>query len=99
MTEKERMSEKPEEIKLFIKWFTHMFNDSKELVQEVQGIDEVKSILRTSLKKYGKKLNREGYIEGKLETAKALLKKKMPVKEISDVTGLSIEEIKKLSSS
>ena len=45
----------------------------------------------------------EGKLEGKLEgihekavqTAKALLKKGMPLKDISEITGLSIKEIKK----
>lgn len=36
-------------------------------------------------------------IKGKLETAKALLNKKMPVQEISDVTGLPVKEIEKLA--
>ena len=38
----------------------------------------------------------EGKVEGKIETAIELKKMKFPVKKISKVTGLSIEEIEKL---
>lgn len=41
-----------------------------------------------------------GYIDGKaernIEIAKNLLKKQMPIQDIAEVTGLSIEEIEKL---
>jgi predicted transposase/invertase (TIGR01784 family) len=97
-------TEKPDEIKLFINWFKYMFQDRKELASEIQGIVEVKTMLRTSIKRYGEKLLQEGKLEGKLEgiqegiqkTARALLREKMPVNKISEITGLSIEEIEKL---
>jgi len=100
-------AEKPAEITLFINWFKYMFQDRKELVEELKGIEEVKSMLRTSIKKYGEQLAKEsklegikeGKLEGKLETARALINKKMPIKEISEVTGLPVEEIKKLHKS
>jgi len=38
----------------------------------------------------------EGKLEGKLDTAKNLLKEKMPVNKISEITGLSVDEIQKL---
>jgi predicted transposase/invertase (TIGR01784 family) len=101
-------TEKPDEVKLFINWFKYMFNDRKELVEEVQGIEEVKSMLRTSIKKYGDQLARDSKLEGILEgikegeqkkaieTARALLIKKMPIQEISEITGLPVEDINKL---
>ncbi len=89
-------TEKPDELKLFINWFKYMFYDRKELVEEIQGIVEVKTMLRTSIQKYGEKLLQEGFHEGKLETARALLKKNMPIKDISEITGLTIEEIEKI---
>jgi predicted transposase/invertase (TIGR01784 family) len=85
-----------------------MFNDSKKQVEEIQEIVEVKSMLRTSIKKYGNQLKQEGIKEGiqkgiqegsqrkAVETARALLNKKMSVKEIAEITGLSVEEITKL---
>ena len=96
--------ERPDEVKLFINWFKYIFQDRKELVKEVQEIVEVKTMLSTTVKRYGEKLLKEGLkeglqkgkLEGKLETARALLKKNMSIKEISEITGLTVEEIEKL---
>ncbi len=38
----------------------------------------------------------EGIFEGKLQTAEALLKEKMPVEKIAQITGLPLKDIKKL---
>ena len=38
----------------------------------------------------------DGKADGKTEIAKNLLKKQMPIQDIAEVTGLSIEEIEKL---
>ena len=106
-------TERPDEIKLFINWFKYIFHDRKELIDEIQEIVEVKTMLSTTIKKYGEKLKFEGKLEGihegiqkgklegihegKLETARALLTKNMSVKEISEITGLSVEEIEKIT--
>lgn len=96
-------TEKPDEISLFIKWFKHMFQERKELIEEVKGIEEVNTMLRTSLKKYSKKIaheaKMEGVIEGKRETARNLLKDNMPVKKISEITGLPVKDIENLCKS
>lgn len=101
-------SEKPEELSFFINWFKYMFKDREDLVEEIKGIDEVNKMLRSSLKKYSKELISEGMEKGlqkglekgikkaKLETAAALLGRKMPEKDISEVTGLTLEEIRRL---
>jgi len=105
-------SEKPAEVTLFVNWFKHMFHERKELVEEVKGIEEVKSMLRTSIKKITQEAEKEGMqkglqkglqkgiLEGKqeksVETAKALLKEKFPAKKISEITGLSMKDIEKL---
>ena len=39
---------------------------------------------------------RDGKLEGKREIAKAMLKKNMELEDISEITGLAIEEIEKL---
>ncbi len=100
--------EKPEEVTLFINWFKYMFQDNQELVEEVKGIKEVKSMLRTSIKKLAQEAERDGMQKGiekgiqkgiqkqKLETAKILLKEKMPVKKIAQITGMEVEEIEKI---
>jgi predicted transposase/invertase (TIGR01784 family) len=89
-------TEKPTELTLFINWFKHMFHDKKELVEEVQGLEEVSSMLRTTVKNIEARNRLEGKLEGKLETAKAMVKRKMSVKEISEITGLPVAEIEKL---
>lgn len=97
-------TEKSAEITLFINWFKHMFEDKKELVEEVKGLVEVKSMLRTSIKKLKEDAIKDGLQKGILkgehqkaiQTAKALLKEKMTLEKISEITGISVKEIKKL---
>jgi len=105
-------SEKPDELSLFVSWFTYMFQDQRELVEEIKGIKEVKSMLRTSIKKIGEQRAKESKLEGiqegiqkgirkgirvkAIDTAKILLKKKMPINEIAEITELTVEEIRKL---
>jgi predicted transposase/invertase (TIGR01784 family) len=71
-----------------------------ELVDEIKSIEEVKTMLSTSLKKYGEELKREGFeqgiAKGKIDTAKVMLARNMPLKEIAEITGLSVDTIEKL---
>ncbi|PKL17174.1 MAG: hypothetical protein CVV49_12190 [Spirochaetae bacterium HGW-Spirochaetae-5] len=65
-------------------------------------------MLRTSIKKIGEQRAKESKLEGiqegiqkgirvkAIDTAKILLKKKMPVNEIAEITELTVEEIRKL---
>ncbi len=109
-------TEKPAELTLFINWFKHMFEDKKELVEEVKGLVEVKTMLRTSIKKLKEDAIKDGLQKGlekglekgllegikkgehqkAIQTARALLKEKMTVEKISEITGISVKEIKKL---
>ncbi len=97
-------AERPQELSLFVKWFKYMFSDRDDVVEEVKGLEEAKTMLRSSIKEMSKKLINEGMEKGiqkglqagKLETAAALLNKKMPVKEIAEITGLALKEIEKL---
>lgn len=89
-------TEKPDEISSFIHWFRYMFQDRSDLVDEIRQLKEVKSMLRTTVQKIAKENRLEGKLEGKLEIAQNLLKEKMPVKKIAEITGLVPEEIKKL---
>ena len=88
--------EKPEEFKMFTNWLTYRWPGNAKLVDEIKSIDEVKTMLSTSLKKYSKELIREGIEKGKTDTAKAMLTRKMPLKEISEITGLPLSQIEKL---
>jgi len=89
-------TEKPGEISSFIHWFRYMFQERSDLVDEIKQLEDVKSMLRTTVKKIAKENRLEGKLEGKLEVAQNLLKEKIPVKKIAELTGLSSEEIKKL---
>jgi predicted transposase/invertase (TIGR01784 family) len=73
-----------------------MFQERSDLVDEIKQLEDVKSMLRTTVKKIAKENRLEGKLEGKLEVAQNLLKEKIPVKKIAELTGLSSEEIKKL---
>ena len=92
--------EKPEELRLFRKWIKHFFygNDeiSDELDSSIKEIEEVKDMLSATLKKRDKVMIEQGKKENAVYTAKALLKEKMPLNKISEITRLSVEDIEKL---
>jgi len=100
--------EKPQELRLFRKWIKHFFYGNDEISDEIcisiTEIEEVKDMLSTTLKKRDKIQYEQGLEEGiqkgiqkgKLETARILLSKKISVKEISEITGLSVKEIDNL---
>jgi len=96
--------ERPEELRLFRKWIKHFFYGNDEISNEIENsikeIEEVKDMLSTTLKKRDKIQFEQGKLEGilemKLDTAKALLKEKMAIAKISEITGLPEVEIKKL---
>ncbi len=81
-----------------------MFYDQPELVKEIKGIEKAKNMLRTTIKKYGDRIKQEGLEEGiqkgiekgKIDTAKAMLTRNMPLKEIAEVNGLPVYTIQKL---
>ena len=85
---------------------------SDEIQNGIKEIEEVKDMLSTSLKKRDKMQFQQGVQQGHekgiqegiqkgiqkkaADTAKALLKENMSANKISEITGLSLEEIKKL---
>ena len=77
--------------------------EESELNKEIEALEpnEREAIFRieTSWERKGREAGRiEGKIEGKIEVAKRLLIRGMDVKEIADVTDLSLEEIEHLRS-
>ena len=107
------MKEKPDIIILFRNWFLNIFkNENDEFYKPIYNLEELKTMLRDSLKKYKKKLFEEGRLEGKLEgklegekkgirvnqveTVKKMFRLKFSINDISAVTGLSVEEIEKI---
>jgi len=102
-------NEKPDEIAVLTNWLRVILrDDTRGIYHEVKQAEEIRTMFATKLEQYGEKLRKEALREGKQEgkqeglhekavqTAKALLKKGMPLKDISEITGLSIKEIKKL---
>ena len=53
-------------------------------------------MLATAIKNSIQEAKEEGKLEGKLDTIKKMLSRHYPLEEIAEVTGLSLEEIKKL---
>ena len=101
--------ERPHETQLFLNWMRVTFNETHEdIYYEIKHVEEIRTMFATKLEKYGEKLKkeamREGIQKGKqegmhrkaIQTAKALLNKNMNVQEISEITGLTIDEIKSL---
>ena len=63
----------------------------------VYDIEEENERIRNSDREEAKKEKEEGILKSKIEIAKNLLKKKMSVDEISEITNLTIEEINSLN--
>ncbi|HPZ08808.1 MAG TPA: hypothetical protein PL110_11880 [Candidatus Eremiobacteraeota bacterium] len=53
-------------------------------------------MLATAIKNSIQEAEEEGKLEGKLDIVKKMLSKNYPLEEIAEVTGLSLEEIKKI---
>ncbi len=99
------MTESPEVLTLFKNWLNDLLgHQDYTIIESITEIEETHEMFATALKKHDDELRREseqegfqkGLREGKLETAKALLKEKMSVDKIADITGLSAGEIRKL---
>lgn len=100
--------ERPEVLRLLRKWIKHFFYGNEEISDELENsikeIEGVKNMLSTTLKKRDKIQFEQGIELGiqkgiqkeKLKTAENLLGKKIPVIDIAEITGLSVEEIEKL---
>ncbi len=100
--------ERPGELRLFRKWIKHFFYGNDEISDEIENsiieIEEVMDMLSTTLKKRDKIQFEQGIEKGieqgkykkAVETARALIKEKMLVNKIAEITGLSVAEIEKL---
>ena len=60
-----------------------------------QGVELGRAEVRSQFEKYKQGLE-QGRIEGRIDVAKAMLKRGMDIKTISELSGLTEEEIKKL---
>ena len=68
----------------------------KVLLDEMAAVREAELRLRAAMKQSKKEGREEGREEEKQEVTKKLLKKGMDLKSISEITGMSEEEIKNL---
>ena len=102
-------NERPDEAQLFLNWMRVIFNEKhEEIYHEIKHVEEIRTMFATKLEKYGEKLKKEAMQEGvkkgvqkgmhrkAIQTARALLEENMPLEKISQITGLSIEEIETL---
>jgi len=102
-------NERPAETHVFLNWMRVTFNEKhEEIYHEIKQVEEIRTMFATKLEKYGEKLKKEGLQEGlqkgvqegmhrkAIQTAKALLDKNMNIQEISEITGLSVEEIESM---
>ena len=103
------MTESPEVVTLFKKWLNDLLGHrDPEIIESIEKIEETSEMFATALKKHDDELKRisekkgmqkgiqKGIQQQKRETAKALLKEKMPLKKIAEITGLTVEEIRKM---
>ncbi len=90
------------DLKIFTNWFTNMFRTdiNPALVERIKDVTETKSmltLLAEQLRSEGELIGIEkGKLEGKLETAKKMKDKGTDIEFISEMTGLSFEEIEQL---
>jgi len=72
------------------------FDRRKAVLDEMATVREAELRLREAIRQSKKEGREEGREEEKKKVTKKLLKKGMDVKSISDITGMSEEEIKNL---
>jgi len=102
--------EQPELIHQFRRWLNNLFkikatNENLDKINDAMTeITEVKNMIETALEEYGLKIRAESLQQGlqqgqqneKINTARNLKRKGIPIEIISECTGLSIEEIEAL---
>jgi len=94
-------NKRPAETHVFLNWMRVTFNEKHEdIYHEIKHVEEIRTMFATKLEEYGEKLKKEALREGMhrkaIQTAKALLDKNMNIQEISEITGISVEEIENL---
>ena len=82
------------DIRMFTNWLKKMFRSEikPEEIEKIRDIQEAKSML-TQL---AEKIEQKGIEKGRIETAKRMKEKGTDFEFISEITGLSIEEIEQL---
>jgi len=93
--------EKPELIKLFASWVNNYLNEKEpEIIEDIRMLEEVKTMLATSLDKQRKLWYDEGLKDGedkgKIEAAKKMIVEGFDISVINKITGLTEKEIEKL---
>ena len=97
--------EQPEVYKAFLEWLYSFFSEPvPPWVTELSQLQEVPTMLATTLKQWEQDLVQQGLQQGLLEgekrkareTARKLKSRGMALQEIAELTGLSLEEVRKL---
>jgi predicted transposase/invertase (TIGR01784 family) len=101
-------NEEIDAISIFIRWLNNYFASLGVEriidIEQISDITEVKGMLATRLKEYGRRLKEEGREEGReeerersrRETALKMKEKGFSIEQIIEITGLSSEEVEKL---
>lgn len=103
--------EQPELVSLFQSWMNNLFETSgydtiksKEALNKIEQLLEVKTMFTTSLKEYKSKIEQEslergleqGDLKGRVETAIEMIKDGLPLETIAKYTRLSLEKLQSL---
>ena len=94
--------ESPEQLRMFTVWLNRMFKDaySEREFERISELTEVKSMLTQIAEQIEERGMQQGMQQGMRrkaeETARKMKAKGFPVEEITELTGLSAEEIRKL---
>ena len=90
--------ENPEILTLFKNWINNLFGNAinNQINDKIDTIMEVKNMFAETLEIDRKNFIKEGKIELREETAIKAIKMGLSLKDISKLTGLSIQKIKKL---
>jgi len=90
--------EQPEQLRMFTVWINRMFRYvlKEDDIEKINELTEVKSMLTQVVEKIEERAIHQGAKEKALETALKMKGKGYGESEIAEITGLSLEEIRKL---
>jgi len=97
--------ENPETIDLFKNWLKNIFGAQKEIIEYIDNMQEEKTMLATTVKKYEEKLLQQGMQQGmqqgisatRSDVVKRMLSKDFPIEQIAELTGATVEEIQNIA--
>ena len=89
--------EKPEVIGQFKSWLKHILKADDEIIEYIEKAQEGKTMFATALKKHDEKLMQQGVSTTRIDVVKRMLAKDFAIEQIAELTGATVEEIKKIA--